>query len=254
MLDGSQEKVVQARVDEHDQEFGGAVPVLVDRHEAGGDSTLAGQRTHVKEESGLHWDRWRTEMGWNPDCEDGDIDARTGRTSVSSSPSGFRSVHDQCGSPLDLPNQPPIVDHDCNPIDDDLHEQLDFKHPQKQDAEEDWNPAIGSEPVTPVGGRSHIPSFQGAIQEQPRDDGNDEIRRNLSPHHVNVHTPERRLDASRLLKCVPHAQHTKAQGKSSRGAGQLEVSDVAGHDCSTFAHTEPREVNSGRAMPNVAHT
>jgi hypothetical protein len=37
---------------------------------------------------------------------------------------------------LHLPDQPPIIDNDCDPIDDDLHQQLNLEHPQEQNAEE----------------------------------------------------------------------------------------------------------------------
>ena len=47
-----------------------------------------------------------------------------------------RSWEEEWTTNLQLSNQPPIINNNINPVDDNLHQELHLKHPKEQDAEE----------------------------------------------------------------------------------------------------------------------
>lgn len=63
-------------------------------------------------------------MGWDPDAEDGDVD----------------DCDDQRGAPFHPPHCFLAVRNHCNPIDDDLHQELNFKHPEEENEKQDGDP------------------------------------------------------------------------------------------------------------------
>ena len=127
--DRVEEVPVQAGVDDENDDFGGSVPVLIDRDvsarclvssRAGqgwagllGDSKI-NEREREREEGGgmvyAQFADWRVQMGWNPDAEHGYID--TGDNG------GHNPLDSDCGLAL--------FHYDGDPIDDDLHEKLNL--------------------------------------------------------------------------------------------------------------------------------
>jgi hypothetical protein len=99
-LDDAQEVPVEAGVDDEDKDLGDLVPDIVDV-----DKDLANGRRRV---------------GGDPDGEDGNVDGSD----------------DDDGSPFDVADSFAVLGDECNSIDDDLHEQLDFKDPEKEDEEQ----------------------------------------------------------------------------------------------------------------------
>jgi hypothetical protein len=59
----------------------------------------------------------------DPDAEDGNVDG---------------GDEDE-GAPFDVADGTPVFGDESNPVDDDLHEQLDLEDPEGQDEEEDWD-------------------------------------------------------------------------------------------------------------------
>lgn len=62
-------------------------------------------------------------MGRDPDTEDGDINRRD----------------DHSSDPFDFYHQLSINGDNKNPVDDNLHQQLDFKDPKEQECKQYWN-------------------------------------------------------------------------------------------------------------------
>ena len=56
-------------------------------------------------------------MSWDPDAEHGDIDHRD----------------DHGSAPFDSYHQLSIISDNIDPVDNDLHQQLDFKDPKEQE-------------------------------------------------------------------------------------------------------------------------
>ena len=105
-LDGAQEVPVQAGVDDEDENLTDLVPDVVDLDEGLAD--------------------WWDGVRWNPDTEDGDVDA---------------GDQDHC-SPFEVADCTSVFCDEGNAVDDDLHEQLDLPHPEEQDEEKDGNTTI----------------------------------------------------------------------------------------------------------------
>ena len=102
-LDDAQEVPVKGSVDDENEDLGDLVPHFVDLDEG------VAHRWH-----GVRRD---------PDAEDGDID----------------HGDDNEGAPFDFADGTPAFGDEGNPIDDNLHEQLDLEDPEGQDEEEDWD-------------------------------------------------------------------------------------------------------------------
>ena len=101
-LDSAQEVPVQCCVDNEDKNFGDLVPYIVDLDEGVVERGVCMRR--------------------DPDAEDGNVDG---------------SDEDE-GTPFEFLNRTAVLGDECNSIDDDLHEQLNLKHPEEQDGEQDW--------------------------------------------------------------------------------------------------------------------
>jgi hypothetical protein len=93
LLDGAQEVIVQSSVDNQDQNFGDLIPVIVDPDKC-------------------TRDRWYG-MCWDPDDEDGNVDAGDESNSA----------------PLQSCNSTTVLGDQGNSVDDNLHQELDFEHP-----------------------------------------------------------------------------------------------------------------------------
>jgi hypothetical protein len=98
-LDNAQEVPVEAGVDDEDEDLGDLIPDIVDV-----DKDLAD---------------WRDGVGGNPDGEDGDVDGSD----------------DDDGAPLDVADGISVLSNECDSIDNNLHEQLDLKDPEKENEE-----------------------------------------------------------------------------------------------------------------------
>jgi hypothetical protein len=71
-------------------------------------------------------------MGRNPNDEDCDVDACADGALVFRDDGHYlANLHYQSCTPLHLSDQPPVIDNDGDSIDDDLHEQLNFEHPEE---------------------------------------------------------------------------------------------------------------------------
>ena len=77
---------------------------------------------------------------------------------------------------------------------------------------------------------SVLPRLQRAIEEQPCENTYSDICNYFPPNHIDINASEWGSDALSLLDCVPDTQDAEAQREAGSGAGELEVSDVAGHD------------------------
>lgn len=64
-------------------------------------------------------------MSWNPDIEDGNIDGG----------------NDTSSDPLDLDNGILVLGYHVDPVDDDLHQTLDFEDPEEQSYKKGRHPA-----------------------------------------------------------------------------------------------------------------
>ena len=76
-----------------------------------------GQECHLRLAHG------RDEMSWDENAEDCYVD----------------ESHNQSSSPFHVLDCFSVLGDDRNPVDDDLHQELDFEYPEEEDEEEGWD-------------------------------------------------------------------------------------------------------------------
>jgi hypothetical protein len=102
LVDCLQEVPVETSIDNKDEHFRNLIPYVVDLYESLRDG--------------------RDGMCWNPDDENGDVDASD----------------ENDGAPFQLSDSAAVFSNESDPIDDNLHEQLDLEHPKEENEEQHW--------------------------------------------------------------------------------------------------------------------
>jgi hypothetical protein len=73
------------------------------------------------------------------------------------------------------------------------------------------------------------PRCQITIKKQPCYDSDDKVCCDLSPHHIQIRTPQRRFHRHSLLYSRPYCQNSKPNSKSSRQGCNLIILDRSCH-------------------------
>jgi hypothetical protein len=192
-LDDAQEVPVQGSIDDENEDLGDLVPNFVDLDEG-----LA--------------------HGWygvrrNPDTEDGDVDG---------------GDDDEC-APFDVADGTPVFGDESDPVDDDLHEQLDLEDPEGQDEEEDRDTVLTSAIARAEYESSFLRGTQHSSQEQPSDHSNAHVDEDLTPQHVDVDRPQRVAVPPRLLDGLPYCKKPEPDCEARCRRSKLEVFDCCRH-------------------------
>jgi hypothetical protein len=102
LVNSLQEVPVETGIDNKDKHFRNLIPDVVDLDESIRDG--------------------RDGMCWNPNDENGDVDAG----------------EQNDGAPFQIPDSAAMFGNESDPIDNNLHEQLNLEHPKEENEEQHW--------------------------------------------------------------------------------------------------------------------